>query len=293
MKEKVLSEILSEDNDVVDVGIDALKKGIFKDHPYSMRSLGNKDTVKKITIADVRSFYEKIFVSKNTVICIVGDIDIDETIEKVKMGFGNIEKKKFDIDIIEAKQSPLIKKGSIEIKMNKEESAFFIGFNGVSFENNEKYDLEMLFSIMSGSGGRLFNQIREREAVAYSQGGVSTEGIDPGFCFFYVLSSAQTLQKAKEILLNEIKKVIKKGVSEKELQSAKNKLKLYNSLALQINSSRLSRMLSDELYGLGYNDHLEYNKYIDDITINDVLKVSRKFLSLDRSYSVTVLTGEE
>lgn len=61
-------------------------------HPYSWTVIGELEDLQNATLLDVRIFYETYYVPSNATLVIAGDIDIEETKEKVANWFGEIGK---------------------------------------------------------------------------------------------------------------------------------------------------------------------------------------------------------
>lgn len=281
------SAIAIDDDDNFSQGILNLKKGIYKNHPYARRVMGEYESLDKMATDKIREFYKKVLTPENIVISCVGAFDSEKMEGIVREGFGAIKSSAYKMSDapIEKLEKPEIK----EIFMPKEEAVVFMGFNGVNIKNADKYKLDVLFRIMSGQDGKLFNSIRDMFGLSYTQGGASVLGLDDGFLFFYVASSPKDLDNALEILKGLISKLSTEPVSDEELTNAKNSLLGQFMMSLEKNSQKASAMGTDELYGLGYDNYKKYKENILKCTKDDIMEMAKKYLGLNKSYTVKVL----
>ncbi|MDD4202949.1 MAG: pitrilysin family protein [Candidatus Omnitrophica bacterium] len=283
--------IKKENDSAFQIGYKAMKKGLFGQSPYAMDPIGTENSLSTISVSQIKEIYEKQLVPDNIVISIVGDIDVEQTQKEVKKYFEKIPKKKRDV-LKDISSTQLSVEDDVQINMDKEASVYVIGFKGADLNNDDKYALDVLFSCMTGAGGRLFNVLRKDNALTYSQGGYSVSVVDDGFCYFYIYSSAETISKAKKILIEQIDRIFKDPFTSDEINAAKKTLIFDRKSAMQINSSQALLMASDELFGQGYDSYLDYSSRINSVNREDVMRVAKNYLDLTDSVSVTVKPQE-
>ncbi|MDD5439209.1 MAG: pitrilysin family protein [Candidatus Omnitrophica bacterium] len=286
-KDKVIADIKVEDDDIFDRGIYKLRKGIFGAHPYANRVSGEIQTVSKLSSDDLKTFLSSVLAPGAMVISVVGDVDPDKLLAEVKEGFSALPKNNAAISV--PPEIPLEHSREETMTMPKEEAVFMVGFNGPEAKDPDRYPLDILFSVMSGHDGRLFNSIREKAGLSYVQGGGVVPGLDPGFCYFYVGSSAEKIGEARKIMFDQIRQCIAAPITDEEFSGAKNTLIGRSQMSLQTNGAKAFTMAMDELLGLGYDHYTSYERDINACTKDDVLRVAKKYLLPDRSYSITIL----
>ena len=84
---------------------------------------------------------------------------------------------------------------------------------------------------------------------------------------------------------------MEKGISDQELERAKNYIVGTYEIGLQKNSSQASKIVFDELYGLGWEEYNKYPQKIMAVTKEDVLNVAKKYIDLD-AYTLTIVKPE-
>jgi predicted Zn-dependent peptidase len=177
--------------------------------------------------------------------------------------------------------------------MKREESIILIGFPAVKLTDSDRYTFEVIDSIMSGSDGRLFNNVRSCLGLSYSLGSLFMPGIEPGCQIFYAVTRAKNIDTVKEAIFKEIKKLKTEAVQEKELEAAKKHLITSNIIDLEKNASVNLRMTLDELYGLGYDNFKTYEDKINSVTAGHIKRVANQYLDTDDCLIVTVYGKEE
>src|SRR5206468_12719819 len=70
-------------------------------------------------------------------------------------------------------------------KLDKAQAHLVVGFPGVRLSDDERWPLEVLSAVLSGQGGRLFVELRDKRSLAYSVTSFSMEGVDPGYFAVY------------------------------------------------------------------------------------------------------------
>ena len=70
-----------------------------------------------------------------------------------------------------------------------------VGFPGATLSSPDRFRLELLAQVLSGQGGRLFVEIREKRALAYRVSAFSLEGLDPGYFAVYVSTSPDQVEE--------------------------------------------------------------------------------------------------
>jgi zinc protease len=141
--------------------------------------------------------------------------------------------------------------------------------------------VEVLTQILSGQGGRLFLELRDRQSLAYSVSAFSIEGLDPGSFGVYIASAPEKVVDALEGIRAELKRIVEEPVSEAELDRARQYLVGSQAVSLQRYGVQASLLSLDELYELGATHHLDYAVRIEAVTVEDVRRVAKRLIHLE------------
>ncbi|MFH1782378.1 MAG: pitrilysin family protein [Candidatus Omnitrophota bacterium] len=290
-RKETLSMIEMQDDSIFNHGHRLLKETLFKKHSYRLQAIGKKESIEKIARKDLLGFLKNITLSENMVLGICGDFSASEPEPIIIKNFSDISSKKPDL-ISPEKESPLKKIRELAIDVDKKQSLILIGYHGIDIYDKDRYAFQVLVDMLSRESGVIFKNIREKSALSYAQGAFEARGIDPGYLAIYVLTSRENIKKVKGMLFKEIDSFKNKGISQEELDRSKNHLKSARVMEMETNSQFIFLTSLDELYGLGYNDFLDYNKKIDSVTKEDIEAVALRFLNNDKA-SIVILKGKD
>jgi len=220
------------------------------------------------------------------VVAIFGDIDAVKTEKKASVIFSRLRGR---LDGLNVPPEPE-QAGSRQSlrQMFKEQSVLMMGYPGVDVKDPDRYVLDVINSILSHEGGRLYTAIRERLGLSYTLGSFSVLGIDPGYNALYVATSYKNADEAKRLLLGQIKSLKSEGPTEEEMNLAKSDLTGGYFRSLEIDSEVGFRTGLDELYGLGYDNVFRYPAAIESVTADDVIRVVRKYFADSRLNEILI-----
>jgi zinc protease len=261
---------------------------LYPKHPYGMTILGEKDSVASMSADDLRRHYRDALDPRSMVISVVGDIDIETTAQMLKAQIGGL----INDDAPFKMPTPATLPTSIQIarkETNRRQTHLVTAFPGLRVSDEDRHAMTVLETILSGQGGRLFYELRDQQALAYSVTAFSSEGLDRGLIGAYIATDPANETTAMEGLLTELAKVRESPVSDEELQRAKRYLIGNYEIALQTNGATAENMGFNELYGLGYLEGRRYASQINAITVEDVMHVAQRYL--DENIRVEAVIG--
>jgi len=289
VKEDVLSSLRQRDDDPISFTFRRFTETLYEGHPYSKDPIGAEADIQGITLGDVTNFYKQHVTPANTVLAISGDVGektIQETIDalfKEWKGSRNVLKK-----------DPVItKKRDVAIDKDMMQSHLIFGFLGPGLIDDDRYAVEVLDSILSGMGGRIHKVLREENPYAYALTFFNQMAFDVGGMGIYIGTDRKLVKEVNRIARSEIEKIIKEGLSAEEVKNAKSYLVGNHYISMQSNSAMALSMCLDTLYGMKPGFFKVWPKHIEKVTLNDVNRVARKYLNLEKMVSVRVGGAEE
>jgi zinc protease len=283
----ILASIQQQEDNLGYLVFKLFRKTLYEKHPYRMDTLGTFDSIRKLTRNDLIEYYRRIVIPENMVITVVGDVDQRQVLLAVKKGFGDLKKESLYTPPI-SQEPPLQKKRRAEMMKMKEQAHFVLGFLGVSYHHPDSYALMVLDAALSGQGGRLFHELRDRQSLAYALNFMAPPNLDPGYIGVYMGTHPNKLEAAIEAVLRELKKVKDEGLSEEEVERAKKYLIGNFEIGLQTNGAQANQMSLDELYGFGFDHYQKYPQEIEKVTKEDVNRVAQKYFNLE-AYVLSII----
>jgi predicted Zn-dependent peptidase len=155
---------------------------------------------------------------------------------------------------------------------------------------HEKRHAGYILNTLLGGGmsSRLFQNIRERQGLAYSIYSDLNPYRDTGCMAVYAGTSLASAAKVVESVVTEFRKLKNEAVSEEELRRAKAQLKGSLMLSLESSTARMSNLARQEMYFEHYYDLDELIAKIEAVTSEDLAKLANEFFQTD-SIAVTCL----
>ena len=224
-----------------------LNKLIFENHPFSFSKHGDEESLAKIELSDVVSFFKENLILENLFIVLGGNAKAQE----LKLDFANRgEQKHFGNAYI---QSDLYK----ELKMPSEQAyIYFAAPFHVADDKHYKAKVATFILGSSGFGSRLMEEIRVKRGLAYSAYAKNTFSLYKSGVFGYL----QTKNENKDEAIKLVKKIFfdftSQGIKKAELESAKNFLLGSEALAKETLFKRLDIAQHEHYMGykLGHTD---------------------------------------
>ena len=225
-------------------------QALYQKHPYAHPVIGNRESVKLLTIEQVHQFYQQFFVSSNAVIVLVGAIDKSRAEELAELITQHLPKGQPAKSIPRAQA--LTEEMDIEVQFTSSQSILRLGQLGIDHHDNHYFPLQVGNYILGGGAlvSRLAHELREKRGLTY---GVYSQfspmpGIGP-FLISFSTKNSQTktaIDMTRETLAN----FIQKGPDEQELLAAKQYLTGSFPLSLASNRSIADMLLKMAFYNL-------------------------------------------
>ncbi len=283
----VIAAIRQQEDNLDRMVFKLFRKALYEKHPYRMDTIGTVESVQRITQKDLKEYYQGILLPENMVLTLVGDVNLDQVISSVKKEFGHLPKKRFTPPDIPGDPS-LREIKKLEVFKKKEQAHFVLGFPGITFQSKDRYAMEVLDAALSGQGGRLFYELRDKESLAYALGFMANPNLDPGYIGVYMGTHPDKLDRAIEGVLRELKKVKEEGLTEEEVERAKRYLIGNFEIGLQTNGSQANQISFDELYGIGFDHYERYPQEIQGVKREDVARVVKEYFRFD-AYAIAII----
>ena len=250
------------------------------------------ETLDNIAREDVIDFYQTYFRPENIILGIVGDFEADEMIDRVESTFGD-----WQVDTpLPALEPPAASQeyesGLFAIaRPQQTQSSILLGHIGGQFDNPDYPTLSVLNGVLNGFGGRLFNEVRSRQGLAYSVYGSWSPSYDYDGMFIAggQTQTDNTVPFIKSVV-GEIEKLRTNLVTEQELINAKESILNSFVFNFQNPSQTLSRLMRYEYFDYPEDFIFEYQDRVQDTTQEDVLQVAQEYLQPDQL--VTVVVGD-
>jgi zinc protease len=293
-RRQVLDEIHAQEDNLTSVAFRLFAETLWKKHPYRFDVLGTPASVGSFTRHGLADYYAKHFPASEMTLAVVGDVDPQRVIEKTRSLFG--DRPRVDKHHLSVPSEDLFARtgGPTEVYkyLSRQQAHMVIGFPGTTIDDPDRYSLEVLATVLSGQGGRLFVELRDKKGLAYRVNAFSLEGIDPGYFAVYIACSPEKLGTALEGIREELRKICEEPVSFAELDRSKKYLVGTHEISLQRRAALSSTLAFHEAYGLGWDEYRRYSAGVLAVDAAAVQRIARKYLDWSKSVIATVKPEE-
>ena len=262
-----------------------------KRHPYG--EFISKESVEKISLGDVKSFYERYFLPNNAYLIVVGDVETEKLKEQVKKLFGKWKRKDFpNIDIPEVNNVSSTQIDFVNMPNAVQTEVSVQNTVSLRKKDADYFPLLIANGILGGGGeARLFLNLREDKGFTY--GSYSRMGNNK-FTDSRFLASASVrnavVDSAVVELLYEVNRMRNELVSDEELNRAKAKYVGSFVRAVEQPSTVASYALEIETEDLPDDFYTTYLESINSVTKEDIQRVAQKYFLIDQAR--VVVTGK-
>lgn len=277
-----LQHLKSRQDQLGAVNFDRFSEAFFQGHPYAMPVEGTDASIRGLTRESIAGYFDEVIRPQELVMAIVGDVDAAQIIERISAQFADTTPKtKSAILAPSAPQKPAAPKQLVG-DLEKNQAHIIVGFDAPLLSDQDRYTLDVLHTVLSGQGGRLFLELRDRQSLAYSVYASVLLGLETSSFMITIGTSPEKIEQAVFGMVDQVR-LLQEGITQQELDDAKRFLIGNHDIGLQRTSGRAMASALDELYGLGYKRTYDYSDAISAVSAADVQDIARRYLNLDQT----------
>ncbi len=288
-KTQVAGGIARRNDDPGDISSREFQRLIYGENSPYARTIEYADLA-RIDRPDLIEFYDRYFHPNNIILGIVGDFDTAQMQSLVEREFGSWPK---NLKLRANNLSPVAQANPGGVYFVEQpqltQSYVQIGHLGGMRSNPDHAALGVMNGVLNGFGGRLFNQVRSRQGLAYSVYAAWSARYDyPGM----FISGGQTRSDATvpfiQAIKQEIDRIRTEPITPEELQYAQESE--VNSFVFNFAdpAQTLSRLLTYDYYDYPEDFIFQYQRGIEATTIEDVRRVAQQYLKPEQLVTLVV-----
>jgi zinc protease len=260
---------------------------LFKGTPYAHTPLGSVSSFDKTTGAMLKQFYDTWYAPNNAILAIVGDIDPQKTLGQVKRFFDPIPAKKIP-PRREIHLEP-VKPETLHLKTDQSYGLAMVSFPMPGYDSPDYPASKVLSDVLSNQRSNLFALVPEGKALyaGFSLSTLPQAGLGYAMAAFPKGADASALvEEIKKILAGDVKT----GLPPELVEAAKRR-ELTRAELRKNSVLGWAMAWSQALAVEGKQSPEEGVKAIQQVSVDDVTRVARRYLDLDRAI-VAILTPE-
>ena len=289
-RQVVIEEIAMYEDEPSDKVHDVLATAVFGDHPLGRPVIGRADVISSVPVPDIAAYHDARYLPSNIVIAAAGNIEHERLVELVSAAVHGRHAEPAAVPTgAPAGAAPTVRFHTKET----EQYHLCLGAQGIPRGDDRRFALRVLDTLLGGStSSRLFQEVREKRGLAYSVFSYASHYADSGQVGLYVGTRPDNVQEAMDVIGAELHRLQADGVSEQELERARENVKGRTVLSMESTLSRMNRLGSSVLMGVPLLTVDELIVKLDAVTLDDVSALAADLLRPERM-SAAGVGGDE
>jgi predicted Zn-dependent peptidase len=255
-------------------------------HPLGKPILGTRDTVPRFSRSMIQGYYGTQYVPGNMFITAAGNLTHERLVELARERFETLPPgREAPADAAPATHARI----AVRNKRSLEQVHLCLGVPSYPLSHEDRFACYVLNTLLGGGmSSRLFQNIRERQGLAYSVFSELIPYRDTGCLSVYAGTSVKSAAKVVQSILTEFRRLKQEFVEPEELQRAKDYMKGSLMLSLESTTSRMANLARQEMYFTRFFSLDELLESVERVTAEDVQRIARTFFD-PRQVALTVL----
>jgi predicted Zn-dependent peptidase len=285
-KQVVLEEIKMDEDNPESVIHEMFTQNFWRGHPLGLPILGTPETVPQFSRDALFDCFHSWYAPNNTVITAAGNLEHARLVDLVTREFGGATR----AGAVAARTAPRTHAGVEQRnKQDLEQVHIVLGVPSYPLAHERRYAASLLNIILGGGmSSRLFQNIRERQGLAYAIFSELSPYTDSGVLSVYAGTSRESAAQLIRSVVEEFRRIQQEAVSAEELRRAKDHLKGSMMLSLESTSARMSNLARQAMYFHRFVSLDEMLASIEIVTREEVLAIAQDFFEPGR-LALTVL----
>jgi predicted Zn-dependent peptidase len=250
---------------------------VWGDQPVGRDIAGSVATVQQFQRDELHAYWQSHYTRENMVISIAGNVDVDAVLAYVAQAFADLPATGTGVCVptSAAQPGPQVQVQALE----SEQVHFCLAMPGLSMYDPAKRAMMVFDAIVGGnSTSRLFQEIREERALAYTIGSYSREYVDAGKWVVSASVDADAIEETIQAVMDVLRAVRQQGVTAAELEQVKEQVK--GGIWLSLEDS-MSIALRNGSHLLRYGHVIAVDDVVAEVArlhLDDVMQVAERIL---------------
>jgi len=257
---------------------DELYGKMYGAHPYALPSLGTRESLARIDHAALVAWYRAFYRPERITLAVSGQVSSSEVVAEARRLFGAVPGAALPPEPALAPARPA--GGRAAIDAPAQQAQILVGGLAPSLDHPDHAAVKVLSTILGGGmAGRLFVELRDRSALAYTATSYYDPVREPGVLVLYLGTAPASAAQAEQALMREVQKIRDVAVSAADLARAKGYLLGRYQMDRRTNERLAWYLAFYEIEGVGRTYPDRFRRQVEAVTIADVQRAARTYLT--------------
>lgn len=278
-REIALTQLVQLRDDMARYPLWLATEAAYRAHPYARVALGSEEGLRAAVATELRSWHRKQVLSGETVLAVVGDVEPDSVAPLLAGAFRQLKSSKQRVIAVPQWVEHVTQR--VEYR-EKAQSALAMAFPAPARGDNDRFAAQLLATIASGLGGRFFDELRDRQSLAYTVHASYTARLRGGLFTAYIAMSPDKEDAARQGLLKEFARLREEPVRDSEIERARTFMIGTRAIARQSGGAVLGEILDAWCYGSGLEELGDAEDRIRAVTPTDIQELAQRYFDETR-----------
>ena len=257
---------------------DELYAALYGAHPYALPILGTEKSLKQIDHAAIVAWYRRFYRPERMKLAVSGQVKAAEVVAEARKLFGTLAAGDRVADPPVPPPTP--KGGRTTIEQPAQQAQIVVAGLAPRLSDRDHAAVKVLANVLGGGmAGRLFAELRDKQALAYTASAFYDPVREPGGLILYLGTAPENAERAEAALVKEIERIRSEPVGADELARAKGYLLGNYTMDRRTNGRLAWYLVFYEIEGVGQRFPEQYRKAVEAVTAADLLRVARTYLA--------------
>ena len=250
------------------------------EHPYARPARGTVDSLEAIRREDLQAFHARHLVPSSLRVVVAGDVEPERAIEEVSTLFSDWDAPSQDLEVVMSPRGQRGRRVGMVPMPGKSQSDISYGFTAIRRLDPRYYAYWLLNNILGefGLGGRLADNIRERQGMAYYAFSAFDGTVGEGPLVVRAGVDPTNVARAIEAIDSEVRALGADGPTAAELEESRDALIGSIPRMLETNEGIADFLQTAEFFGLGLDYDRRLPERLRSVTLEDVTRAARELL---------------
>jgi zinc protease len=264
---------------------DEFYAALYAPHPYAQPVIGTPESLRRIDHAALVAHYRAFYRPARMVLAVSGQVRAAEVAAEARRLFGGLPGGGEAAP--PANPRPAGGGRRVVVEQPAQQAQIVAGALAPSMADPDHAAVKVLATILGGGmAGRLFAELRDRQALAYTASAFYDPVRGPGALVLYLGTAPDNAEAAEAALRREVERIRREPVGAAELDRAKGYLLGHDAMDRRTNARQAWYLAFYEIQGVGADFAERYRRAIQAVSADDVHRAARAYLD---PLTVTVL----
>ena len=256
---------------------DELYALLYLPHPYGVPALGTRTSLPKLDHAAIVARYREFFRPDSMVLAMSGQVNADEVLAEVQRLFGAMPAGGGAGEPSNPKPSQSARRRVIE--QAAQQTQILVAGLAPPLDHPDHAKVKVLSTILGGGmAGRLFAELRDKRALAYTATSYYEPVRETGALVLYLGTTPETAAQAEKALLDEVARIKRERVSDEELRRAQRFLLGRYAMDRRTNERQAWYLAFYDIERVGASFPSRYKLAVEGVTASDVQRAAQTYL---------------